>query len=462
MDKSDYERLWNLFWIDNLEEALRNFEKTKNENQENINKKYPITKEDILMFSNIFYNKKLELYTQAVLPTQYIFKVPETLLISFWERNEIVNDISKNKIILFFKLLQKWYIILYLKDYIIYNETEKTNKLRRLLEEYRIKKNDPQNEVFITSMWYGESLNKKYTLWESIKNTFKWKNKTFKLERNWVKFFMNDLLDNHMEEFIENLDYWVDFNFMMFDKNFYVHSILKEIENFKTNIQESIQIEELFLEIKEQIWNKNNHSKSILLSYPLQNYIDNKRYYYEIVNKLHDMEYLTLKELYIYQSSVNFVIEKINRFDYSVKNKLYPIYERINFIWWDLKLDSKILISGKKYWDKIYDLINIIVFWIKKYKKLELSYVELKNIFLENEKDYPYIYKTLNKKWIYEKNKNILMKSKNQILKDETMKMQEELLNKVFQLSFFNSSLSKENIEFILKKETTWLLINAN
>jgi hypothetical protein len=43
-------------------------------------------------------------------------------------------------------------------------------------------------------------------------------------------------------------------------------------------------------------------------------------------------EYITVKEVFLLEQNLTFVIEKINRFDKNIINEIIPFYERINFI----------------------------------------------------------------------------------------------------------------------------------
>jgi hypothetical protein len=109
--------------------------------------------------------------------------------------------------------------------------------------------------------------------------------------------------------------------------------------------------------------------------------------------------------------------------------------------------------------------MDLIVRWIKEYKRYEVRYEELKDIFLNNEKSFPYLHNTINKKWIYESIKKKIKDCNNEKIKEEFENEKKKLLKNIFLLEFFNSSLIKESndlIEFILKKETTWLHIKAN
>lgn len=457
----DYERLWKQLWIENLEEEINKSEHAKIQRQEIINKKYPLTKEDILMFTNIFYNIRLDKLTKVLYPSEYML-LPWTELIPFWHRNEIVNDISKEKIILYFKLLQRKFILIHLENYIIHNSSEKNINIKNLLEEYRLTEDSPQNRNYIKFQWYWESLNQNITFIDRIKNIFSPKLEWVEIKRKWANFFINDLLDERMENFIENLDYWIDFNIAMVDKNLFVWNILLEIESFITKVEKPIQIENIFKDIKEQIENKINHPWSIKLSYPLSDYIDSKNFYFDIIYDLHKKEYLTVKEIFIFESSVNFVIEKINRFNESVKNELYPIYERLSFEWWNLKLDSKLLIWWKKKWQKIYELIDIIILWIKKHKRLNITYKELREIYFENKKRFPYLSTSINKNWNYTLYKEKVNTEVIEELKEMYNTNIENLINNVFCLPYFNSSLSKEKHSFILKENEAWLGINQD
>ena len=124
------------------------------ERQKEIDTKYSITKEDYLSFTNLFYDKKFSLFLKNVVPSQYFLEVPRTLLIPFWYRNEIVNDIALDKIKLYFRFLQRGNIIIWMKDYSIINKTEKTKILQLLFEKWRVKKWDPQTKVSFIPKWF--------------------------------------------------------------------------------------------------------------------------------------------------------------------------------------------------------------------------------------------------------------------------------------------------------------------
>lgn len=443
MDSLDYDRLWKQFWIDNFEEEIKKFKNLKKEKQENINKKYPLTEEDFLLFLNMHYNYKINYTPKSFLPSEYIIKVPEFDFISFWQRNEIVNDNAKDKLILYFKLIQRWYIFWWLKDYIIHSDiNDKTTKLKELLEKYRVKDKDEKSNVFIVQKWYWASVYG-WNLFKNIFNKITWKEKTYKVDRKWENYYLGDLLDDNIWDLIENLDYWIDFNIKFFDKNIFVLKILIEFEKYELKINKSTQIENLFLDIKEQIWNKNNHSWEILLSYPVKNYIKEKNLYYDILYQLHIKENIRIESIYIFQNSINFVVNKINNFNESIIHQLTPIYDRISFEWWKLKLDTKVLLEWKKTWDKVYEIINIIVTWIKRYKNLELTFEELKIIFLEDENKYKYFLDNINKNWVYFEVKNRYLKEQNEKMKELYKNEFNDLLNKIFIQDFFHSTLSK-------------------
>jgi hypothetical protein len=82
----------------------------------------------------------------------------------------------------------------------------------------------------------------------------------------------------------------------------------------------------------------------------------------------------------------------------------------------------------------------------------------LSDIFIEKPNDFPYIYKSLNKKQVFEKILSKIQNSQNDSDIKIFRKELESHLLKVFCLSFFNSSLvvlSNEKIKFILKDATT-------
>lgn len=427
--------------------------------QKEIDEKYPLTKEDYLSFSNLFYDIKFLLFLKNIPPSQYFLEVPRTMLIPFWYRNETVNDIALDKIKLYFRLLQRGNIIIWMKDYSIINKTEKTKKLQLLLGKWRIKKWDPQTRISFIPKWF-----EKNNIFSSIKK-FLFGIKWYEIKRPGANFFLNDMLDEDIEIFMENLDYWVDFNIQMTDQNVFLSSLFNFSEQLEEKVDKSKQAEELFEYIYEQIDGKKNHPWDITISIPLKEYMDNKNFYYDILFQLHLKEYLTLKEVYLLQQNITFIIHKVYSFERNILNTLFPFYERIRFEWWNLFLDSQILVFWKKTGNKNYELIDLIVRGIKKFQKLELEYKELEEIFLLNPKNYPYIFNSLNKKRIFEtlilRIQDIKDEEEQKIYRNELQKY----LNKVFCLSFFNSSLSvlsNEKFEFILKEKITWIEFKAN
>ena len=432
---------------------------TPEKRQNELNEKYPLTKEDILMFTNIFYDTKFIIFLKALPPSQRFIEIPKPVLIDYGQRNETVNDFAIEKIRLYFKLLQRCIIAIWMNDYSIYNSTDKTKRLSQLFEKWRIKNWDPQTRVSIIPTWFQ-------------KNTFFWKLKQkifwikwYEIKRPWVKFFLNDMLDEEMEVFMGNLDYGIDISMKMFDMWDFLPRLLEHIENFQIKNHKSFQAEELFEYIAEQIDWKRNHPWDITISIPLKEYMDNKNFYYDILYQLHIKEYLTFKEVYLLQQNITFIIHKVHSFERNILNSLFPIYERIRFEWWKLFLDSQVLVTWKKKGNKNYELIDLIVRWIKCFEKLEIQYSELSDIFIEKPNDFPYIYKSLNKKQVFEKILSKIQNSQNDSDIKIFRKELESHLLKVFCLSFFNSSLvvlSNEKIKFILKDATTWIEFNAN
>ena len=65
---------------------------TPKERLDELKKKYPLTKEDILMFTNIFYDTKFIVFLKVLPPSQFALQVPKPELISYGQRNETTND----------------------------------------------------------------------------------------------------------------------------------------------------------------------------------------------------------------------------------------------------------------------------------------------------------------------------------------------------------------------------------
>jgi len=242
----------------------------------------------------------------------------------------------------------------------------------------------------------------------------------------------------------------------MFDKNSYVYYSLKEIEKFDSKVSYTNQLKNLYSDIKEQIWNKNNHHTKIILTYPINKYIDYNNQYLEVMTQLHNKEYVTMNELYIYKWNITFTIDKINRFYENIISELLPLQERFSFENGNFIIDDKILFWWLKNDEKIKDLIYLIYKWILKYNKLKFTYQELKEIFLEYEKDYLYLNweKCLNQKSKYDNLKNQLQDiSKKEYKKDFEIELN-RLLDSKFNLNFFNSSLCKDKYKsnFWIKK----------
>lgn len=432
---------------------------TSKERQEELDKKYPLTKEDILMFTNIFYSTKFIVFLKVLPFSQHLAEVPKPLLIPYGQRNETVNDYAINKIKLYFKLLQKGFIAIWMNDYSIGNKTEKTKRLTELFEKWKIKKWDPQSQTSFIPMWF-----QKNSLFSRLKTRIFWITQ-YVFKRKWVKFFVNDMLDEDMEVFMDNLDYGIDINMKMFDMWSFLPSILEHIEWLSMKKDKWFQAEEIFNYISEQIDWKKNYPWEVTISIPLKEYMDNKNFYYEILYQLHIKEYVTLKEVYLLEQNLTFIIHKIHSFNKDILNQLSPLHERVRFEWWNLYLDSEILIEWKKSHNKNYQLIDLIVRGIKKHKKLEISYLELLAIFLSNKKDFLYLYNFLNKNNRLEiletKLQNVSNEKEVNMLEVEI----ENILSKVFGLSYFNSSLSmlsNKKFSFILKDKTTGIEFKGN
>jgi hypothetical protein len=91
------------------------------------------------MFTNIFYDTKFIIFLKALPPSQRFIEIPKPVLIDYGQRNETVNDFAIEKIRLYFKLLQRCIIAIWMNDYSIYNSTDKTKRLSQLFEKWRIK-----------------------------------------------------------------------------------------------------------------------------------------------------------------------------------------------------------------------------------------------------------------------------------------------------------------------------------
>jgi len=449
----NYKEIWNKMGIENLEELIKKSKEKVKIREDEFEKKYPLTKEDILMFTNIFYKNKFEVILENLSLSDFAFKVKPLLLVDFNIRNEIINDVVKEKLILYLKFVKRWFLYMYLNDYKILNKSKKTEKLKEILEKWRIKKWDPITQFFIELRWY-----EKETFLNKLKNKFFWKT-IYKIEPYWNKFFINDLLDEDFEDFIENLDYWVDFSFRLFDTKIFLAQILDYVEWFESNIEKWKQLNNLFEYIKEQIDNKENFPWDVVISIPLSDYMNNKNYYYHFLYELHFKEYITLKEIYLVEQNITFIIHRINNFNKDILNQFVPIWQRINFKWWKLILDNIEILKWKTKWTKIYELIDLIVKWIKKENNLKLNYEILKNIYLENENEYKYISDYINNKIKLKESKIFNYENKKNILKNYKI----ELLDDIFGLKYFNSSLIKEKKWlFILTKNDVFLDINAN
>lgn len=411
------------------------------------------------MFTNIFFDTKFIVFLKVLPPSQYFLEIPKPILIDYGQRNETANDIAIDKIKLYFKLLQRGIIAIWMKDYSIHNKTDKTDRLKELFEKWRIKKWDPQTQAQIIPMWF-----QKDTFFAKMKRRIFWI-KSYVFQRPWVKFFVNDMLDEEMEVFMDNLDYGVDINMKMFDMGNFLPNIFDVIESYKSPKNKAFQAEELFIYIEEQIDWKKNFPWDMTISIPLKEYMDNKNFYYDILYQLHMKEYITLKEIYLLEQNITFIIHKIHSFERSILNTLFPTYDRVRFEWGCLYLDTLVLVSWKKKGYKNYELIELITRWVKKYKKLELEYWEIAEIFLEKTEDFSYIYNSINRKGVFERVISKLKETKNKEELNIIEKEFEKLISKTFNLSFFNSSLSvlwDKNFNFILKDNTTWIEFKGN
>lgn len=218
-------------------------------------------------------------------------------------------------------------------------------------------------------------------------------------------------------------------------------------------------IDSLFENISNKLNWEINSSKEIEIFYDFDDYLENNRFVFPILKDLEDNKKLNIENVIIKDNYIHFYLDKFIDFKKDIIKDLKPLYERLSFEDWKLKIDDNILISWKKKGTKIYEIIDIIIDWIKKHQKLELSYDELKIIFSENEEKYPYLLNTIDVNWRYSRTKLNSIKTDNERLENIHKLDIDKYLSKVFKLDFFNSSLSKDSKKeyFIIKNKTTGL-----
>lgn len=343
-----------------------------------------LTMDDILFFLNSYYEKKFHMLTKALLPSQ-IVTYPRNILIDFGQWNYIWNEVWIKKLQNLFKLCSRGFV------FIIIEGIEIKKEIKDILDEqYLIKKWDAG--IYITEKKY------KYSFMEKLF----WP-KTYTPYRG--KYYINDFLDIHLEELLKNITLWTDFNMQVYDTTAFTGRTLSFIEKLQDNKKKAKQSMNLYEELRAILWDSINHGWEIMLSYPIQDYAENKWFYESFIYKLHTKEKLNIKEVFIEKMYVTFVIERLLNFDKNDfiiddSRKVTKIEGRSSFdpVKWILKMCGKEFSITKK--KRIFDIVNLIYsiyemrgdvnismeqIW-DEYKNNKLKYPELSSVDLNYEK----------------------------------------------------------------------------
>lgn len=305
-----------------------------------------LTMDDILFFLNSYYEKKFHILTKALFSSQ-IATYPRNILIDFGQWNYIWNEVWIKKIQNLFKLCAHGLVFIIIKDIDIGKE------IKTILDkQFIIKRTDSWGFHFFQKKY-------EYSLWERIF----WP-KIYTLDKG--KYYINDFLDIHLEELLKNITLWTDFNMQVYDTTSFTTETLSFIEKLQDSKKKAKQGMNLYEELRARLWDSINYGWEIILSYPIQDYAENKWFYESFIYKLHVKEKLNIKEIFIEKMYVTFIIERLVNFDKDdfiideSKKTAKAEKERSSFdpIKWILKILGKEFNITKR--KKIFDILNLI------------------------------------------------------------------------------------------------------
>ncbi len=377
-----------------------------------------LTTDDLFFFLNEHYNKKFNFELKNLLPSQ-ILTYPRNILIDFEQWNQITNEVVATKIKNLFKLCRDWFISIIIKDVQIGKE------IKNILDkEYIIK--DRDCGIYLIPKKYKYNFLEK-VFWPKSYSPYRW------------KYYINDFLDIHFDKLLKNIVLWVDFNMQAYDTfmfSLYTFEFIKNLQDSDKKVSQSLN---LYNELKARLWDSVNYWWDIVLSYPLRDYIENKWYYFEILDSLYLKEKINYKEIFIEKMYITFVIERIVNFD---KRDFIPDApeKSSNNTRLRSSFDSKkwtLMVLGKEFpitkKTKIHDLFSIIYAIYDSAWETNISLEQIWKEYIDNKYKYKFIEsKDLN----YERMRDILKNRLNKI------KLELEVKNEIIGI------------------KTSWLMLN--
>lgn len=329
----------------------------------NIKQEQELTIDDIYLFLNSHPNTKFHYDTKPMkLSEMTMYK--KNILIDYGMWNEITNNNVMEYLKVLFKLCHKWFIYIYLKEIHTQNQD-----LKNLMNNYKRNEDD---------FWWIHIVQKKYKY--SFLDKLFWP-KTHN-PHEWIKYYLNDLLDVHLDNFLDMFELWLDFNMRVFDTFLFTDLTLRFIDDLQNEKYKDRQVNELFNELKSHLWDKKNYWWDIILSYPIKDYEKNKWFYYKILYKLYEVEIINFKEIYIQENYVNFIINKIVNFDKSVFNEMVSKQE--SFLAGNILNIDGVEIKVNKTWKweptLYYEILDLIYRSINKNGNKKISFVELEKV----------------------------------------------------------------------------------
>jgi hypothetical protein len=223
------------------------------------------------------------------------------LLIKKGNSNRVINDISKERTLNLFKLSKKWIIYLNIYEYRLEDEL-----LKKRLEEFKIKEWDWWWKIFLVEGAYKEEENRP----------------TYEYKHEW-NYYLNDFLDDNFDLLKNNLNRWDDFNLICYTSFYTVWKIFIEITKVQENKSFNKQLNQFIKIIKDEIWDRENYNDVVVFSINIDDYIENKWFFYEIINKLYEKYIIEIKEIYIENRYFVFKLEKFNNFNKETINKIF-------------------------------------------------------------------------------------------------------------------------------------------
>lgn len=339
-----------------------------------IKHKQELSINDIYLFLNSNPNIKFHYDTRPMKPSEFAM-YKKNILIDYWMGNEITNDNVKEYLKVLFKLNHKWFIIIHIKEFY-----SKNKFFIALMKKYK------RNE---SEFWWIKIIEKKYkwSIWDKLF----WP-KAYDPHYG-INYYINDLLDFHLDEFLDMFELWLDFNMKVFDTFMFADYTLRFIVDLQNKNNEDKQINDLYNEFKSNLWDKKNYWWDIIFSYPIKDYVETKWYYYKILYKLYEKEIINFKEIYIQENYVNFIINKIVNFDKEafndllLKKKSSLIWEILNINWDEIKVNK----IWKWEYTQYYEILDLIYKAIEETWSTEISFSKLEEI--RNKQQYSKIWK---------------------------------------------------------------------